>query len=143
MAVVGGIGAVAGAVIGALLIVMFPIIGSTYPILKNLMIIAPGLAGISLAANPDGAVAQTIGQVNAALERRRQKRDGTLDIDDRQAVGPGALAARLRALLVPPRSAVLPEEIPVGRGTSAEQLAGLDGELGLRWGGCDADTRST
>ncbi len=143
LTVVGGIAAVAGAVLGALLIVMFPIIGNTYPILKNLMIIAPGLAGITLAANPDGAVAQTVRQVNAALERRREKRLGTLDIDDRQATGPGALPARLRALLVPPRPALLPEEIPIGGGTTSEQLAGLDGELGVRWGRCDVDARST
>src|SRR5690606_41331712 len=122
---------------------MFPIIGTRYPILKNLMIIAPGLAGITLAANPDGAVAQTVRQVNAALERRREKRLGTLDIDDRQATGPGALPARLRALLVPPRPALLPEEIPIGAGTTSEQLAGLDGELGVRWGRCDVDARST
>lgn len=141
MAVVGGIAAVSGALLGAMLLVMFPIIGETYPILENLMIIAPGLAGISLAANPDGAIAQTKMQVTAALERRRQKRLGTLDVDGRQATGPGALAARLSALLVPPRSAVLPEEIPVGGGTTDQQLAGLDGELGVRWGRCDVDTR--
>ena len=142
MAVVGGIAAVSGAFLGGMLIVMFPIIGETYPFLKNLMIIAPGLAGISLVANPDGAVSQVVQRVTGELERRRQKRLGTLDIDDRQAVGPGALSARLRALIVPPRSAVLPEEIPIGRGTTAEQLAGLDGELGLNWGRCDADPRS-
>ncbi len=142
LAVVGGIAAVSGAFVGAMLIVMFPVIGDTYPFLKNLMIIAPGLAGISLVANPDGAVAQVVQQFNGSLERRRQKRLGTLDIDDRQATGPGALAARMRALLIPPRSAVLPEEIPIGRGATPEQLTSLDGELGLRWGRCDADTRS-
>lgn len=137
MAVVGGIAAVSGALLGAMLLVMFPIIGDTYPLLKNLMIIAPGLAGISLAANPDGAVAQTIKQVNAALDRRRQKRLGTLDVDDRQATGPGALGARLSALLLPPRSASLPEEIPIGRGATPAQVAALDGEIGLHWGRCD------
>ena len=60
----------------AMLIVMFPVIGDTYPFLKNLMIIAPGLAGISLVANPDGAVAQVVQQFNGSLERRRQKRLG-------------------------------------------------------------------
>ena len=142
MAVVGGIASVSGVFVGAMLIVMFPIIGDTYPILKNLMIIAPGLAGISLVANPGGAVSRVTDQVNAEMARRRQKRLGTLDIDDRQAVGPGALSARMRALLVPPRSVVLPEEIPIGRGATAEQLAGLEGELGLNWGRCDADPRS-
>ncbi len=142
MAVVGGIAAVAGAFVGAMLIVLFPIIGDTYPFLKNLMIIAPGLAGISLVANPDGAVSQVVQRFTAALDRRRQKRLGTLDIDDRQAVGPGALTARIQALLIPPRSSVLPEEIPIGRGASTEQRASLDGELGLSWGRCDADPRS-
>lgn len=142
MAVVGGIAAVSGALLGAMLLVMFPIIGDTYPVLKNLMIIAPGLAGISLAANPDGAIAQTAKQVTAALERRRQKRLGTLDVDDRQATGPGAFTARIQALLLPPRPSTLPEEIPVGGGATSDQVAGLDGELGLHWGRCDAGTRS-
>jgi branched-chain amino acid transport system permease protein len=142
MTVVGGIAAVSGAVFGAMLIVMFPIIGQTYPALENLMIIAPGLAGISLAANPDGAVAQTAKQVSAAIERRRAKRRGALDIDDRQATGPGALAARMRSLLVPPRDPALPEAIPIGGGTTRAQLDDLDGELGVRWGRCDVDPRS-
>ena len=140
MAVVGGIAAVSGALVGSMLVVMFPIIGDTYPWLKNLMIIAPGLAGISLAANPDGAVAQVVKQVTAALNRRGQKRLGTLDIDARQATGPGATFDRVHALLIPPRSFTLPEEIPIGTGTTAEQRESLDGELGLTWGACDART---
>jgi ABC-type branched-subunit amino acid transport system permease subunit len=140
---VGGIAAVGGALLGGLLLAVMPLVGATYPIINNLMIIAPGLAGISLAANPDGAVAQTARQVTAALERRRQKRLGTLDVDGRQATGPGAMMERILALLVPRRSPSLPEEIPVGHGTTAEQLASLDGELGVRWGRCDVDTRGT
>lgn len=141
MAVVGGIAAVSGALLGAMLLVIFPIIGDTYPALENLMIIAPGLAGISLAANPDGAVAQTAKQVQAALDRRRERRLGSLDPDGRQATGPGSRLARLNALLLPPRPGTLPEEIPIGGGTTIEQAAILDGELGLRWGRCDGHTR--
>ncbi len=54
LAVVGGITVVSGAMIGALLLVAMPQIAAAYPSLNNLMILLPGLAGISLARNPDG-----------------------------------------------------------------------------------------
>lgn len=54
LAVVGGITAVSGAVIGALSLVAMPQIAADYPSLKNLMILLPGLVGITLARNPGG-----------------------------------------------------------------------------------------
>jgi len=56
LAVVGGITTVSGAVIGALLLVAMPQVAADHPALNNLMILLPGLAGISLARNPDGLV---------------------------------------------------------------------------------------
>ena len=54
LAVVGGITVVSGAMIGALLLVAMPQVADDYPSLRNLMILLPGLVGITLARNPDG-----------------------------------------------------------------------------------------
>jgi branched-chain amino acid transport system permease protein len=54
LAVVGGITVVSGAMIGALLLVAMPQVAAEYPSLRNLMILLPGLVGITLARNPDG-----------------------------------------------------------------------------------------
>jgi branched-chain amino acid transport system permease protein len=54
LAVVGGITVVSGAMIGALLLVAMPQVAADYPSLRNLMILLPGLVGITLARNPDG-----------------------------------------------------------------------------------------
>ena len=56
LVVVGGITVVSGAMIGALLLVAMPQIAADYPSLSNLMILLPGLVGITLARNPDGLV---------------------------------------------------------------------------------------
>ena len=68
MAVVGGIAAVAGAFLGGLLLAIMPMIGETYPSLRNVMNLLPGLTGLGLAANPNGAIAQTVAQVSRRLE---------------------------------------------------------------------------
>ncbi len=54
LVVVGGINSVSGAMIGALLLVAMPQVGADYPSLGNVMILLPGLVGITLARNPDG-----------------------------------------------------------------------------------------
>jgi branched-chain amino acid transport system permease protein len=54
LVVVGGITVVSGAMIGALLLVAMPQIAADYPSLNNVMILLPGLAGITLGRNPDG-----------------------------------------------------------------------------------------
>jgi hypothetical protein len=129
MAVVGGIAAIAGVLLGAMLYSMFPLIGETYPALQNLMTVLPGLAGITLAANPDGAVAQTADQVRAAWARRHAT---TPDPDRSRAV----------ELLAPAAPAVEPELVLAGGGTlSADDRAAIDAELGLSWGRCHADPR--
>jgi branched-chain amino acid transport system permease protein len=128
LAVVGGIAAVAGALLGGLLLAVFPLVGDEYPALKNLMTILPGLAGISLASNPDGAIAQTAAQVKATIDRLRHRGEGT----------PSAGARALGALL-PERPGLVPERIAVGASASAGDVALIDHELGLDWGRCHAD----
>lgn len=66
LAVVGGIAVIAGAFFGACFLVLMPRIGELYPSLNNVMMILPGLVGVSLARNPDGAVAQTLEQLRAS-----------------------------------------------------------------------------
>ncbi len=92
------------------------------------MTVLPGLAGISLAANPDGAVAQAVAQVRATVERLRGH-------------GPPKQSAVARALglLAPPPPVSVPERIPVGASAAGLDVAALDDETGLSWGRCRAD----
>ena len=130
MAVVGGIAAIAGVLLGAMLYSMFPLIGDTYPALKNLMTVLPGLAGISLAANPDGAISQAASKVRIAWERRGG--GSSPDADRHRAV----------ELLAPAHAEVLPELVLAGGGSlSDDDRAAIDQELGLSWGRCHADPR--
>lgn len=131
LAVVGGIAAVAGALLGALLLAVFPLVGEAFPSLNNLMVILPGLAGISLASNPDGAIAQTVSQVRAKLDRKGRNES------DAGAGSPGILDQ-----LLPRAPAFAPEALPVGSGIGARERAIMDRELGLGGGGwSDADPR--
>ncbi|HEX2578544.1 MAG TPA: ABC transporter permease [Aquihabitans sp.] len=129
LAVVGGIAAVAGALLGGMLLAVFPLVGVAYPALVDVMAILPGLAGISLATNPDGAIAQTVSKVRAA---RHRKEAGEARAD---TVGARALAA-----LLPPPPSLVPERIPVGAAAGGQRAA-IDAELGLDWGRCDASPR--
>lgn len=126
MAVVGGIASVAGVLLGAVLLALMPLVGDTYPALRNLMTVLPGLAGISLAANPNGAIAQTLSQVRQRIERHRA--------DDRTP-------ARWRTILLPPPATSVPERLAVGGTASAADVAAFDREVGLSWGRCDDDPR--
>lgn len=129
LTVVGGIAAVAGALLAGLLLAVFPLVGVAFPALNNLMTVLPGLAGISLASNPDGAIAQTVSQFRA---KRQAKRDGR--------VGPPTGGSRALAMLLPAPPRLVPERVAVGAAMSGEDLAVIDAELGLNWGRCHADT---
>ncbi|HWJ99034.1 MAG TPA: ABC transporter permease [Acidimicrobiales bacterium] len=130
MAVVGGIAAIAGVLLGAMLYSMFPLIGDTWPALKNLMTVLPGLAGISLASNPDGAIAQTADKVRAVWA----KRSGASRHDPHRN--------RAMELLSPPPPEVVPELVLAGGGSlSSDEREAIDAELGLSWGRCHADPR--
>ena len=128
LTVVGGIAAVSGALLGGMALALFPEVAEAVPALANLMTVLPGLAGISLAANPDGAVAQTVAQVRAAVERMR----GSAPPKD-------TAAARAVALLAPAPPASTPERIPVGASAVAFDLGPIDDETGLSWGRCRVD----
>ena len=69
LAVVGGIAVIAGAFVGAVFLVAMPRLGELFPAINNLMLIAPGLVGVTLARNPDGAVMQAVDRVQARLAR--------------------------------------------------------------------------
>jgi branched-chain amino acid transport system permease protein len=129
MAVVGGIAAIAGVFLGAMLYSMFPLIGETFQALQNIMTVLPGLAGISLAANPDGAISQTVDKLRAAQLRRRGER-----ADDERN--------RSMELLLPPAPKAAPELVFAGASARSGIDADLiDAELGLDWGRCHADPR--
>ena len=118
MAVVGGIAAAAGVLLGAFLLAMMPMVADTYPALRHLMTLGPGLAGVGLAANPNGIVSM-VGDGLRSLTRRPA------------GEGPS------------PTATEVPEQIPLGFGTTPAQIAALDHELGLDWGRCDGDPRAT
>ena len=79
LAVVGGIGAVGGALFGGIMFaLMFFIVPDIWGdvdlgilTLEEFLAIAPGLAGISLGRNPNGAVNETVKGVREALDERR------------------------------------------------------------------------
>lgn len=128
LAVVGGITAVAGALLGAILLVLMPHVGETYPVLRNLMTVLPGIAGISLAINPNGAISQTVTQFRARSDKRGA------EVSDEESTPSPTLA-----LLAPAPTAIVPEHIAVGASADPATLVALDRELGLSWGRSDAD----
>jgi branched-chain amino acid transport system permease protein len=120
LAVVAGIAAVAGALLGGMLLAVFPLVGATYPSIQNVMTILPGLAGIALAANPNGAIAQTVAETRKAVDRLRGRHEPP-DTTGRRAV----------ELLVPDTPAMVPEQIAVGGRALPGDLSIIDDELGL------------
>ncbi|MCU1496967.1 MAG: branched-chain amino acid ABC-type transport system, permease component [Acidimicrobiales bacterium] len=128
LTVVGGIASVGGALLGGLLLAVFPLVGVAFPLVNDLMMVLPGLAGISLASNPDGAIAQTVTQVRA---RAQSRRDGDARKD--------TVLARAMALLLPPPPTLVPEGIAVGGAARREDLAAIDAEVGFDWGRCRVD----
>ncbi len=67
MAMAGGIAMVSGAFLGGMLFASFPVIAEAIPSLANFLAIAPGLIGISLGRNPNGAMNEIITRGNAAI----------------------------------------------------------------------------
>ena len=105
LAVIGGITSVSGALVGASLFVVMPMVARWYPGLKSPLSLFPGLAGIGLAKNPDGAVRQ----VAEAIDEIRSEE---------------AEADHLGS----------PEELWVDGRIPDDEAARLDEELGLSWG---------
>jgi len=106
IAVIGGITSVTGALLSAVLLVFVPMLGRWYGVLRSPMSLLPGLAGIGLAQNPDGAARQ----VAEAIEEIRN--------------GPDEAAGRIES----------PERLWVDGRIGDEDAALLDDELGLSWG---------
>lgn len=58
LTVVGGVGAVGGALFAGIALATLTVIPTLLPSLKNLLLVTPGLIGIGLGRNPNGAVSQ-------------------------------------------------------------------------------------
>jgi branched-chain amino acid transport system permease protein len=71
MAMAGGIAMVSGALFGGILFASFPILAQAIPSLANFLLVAPGLIGISLGRNPNGAMNEIITRGGDALRRLR------------------------------------------------------------------------
>jgi hypothetical protein len=56
LAVLGGITAVSGALVGGLVLAGFPVLADNVSFLDDLAILGPGLIGVALARQPDGLV---------------------------------------------------------------------------------------
>lgn len=74
LAVLGGITAVSGALVGGLVLAGFPVLAENVSFLESLAILGPGLIGITLARQPDGLVLQ--------LSDLWRGRGGTVRADD-------------------------------------------------------------
>jgi branched-chain amino acid transport system permease protein len=74
LAVLGGITAVSGALVGGLVLAGFPVLADNVSFLEGLAILGPGLIGITLARQPDGLVLQ--------LSDMWRGRGGTVSADD-------------------------------------------------------------
>jgi branched-chain amino acid transport system permease protein len=114
LAVVGGITVVSGAMIGALLLVAMPQVAAGYPSLRNLMILLPGLVGITLARNPDGLASDL-------LQALRDARAWIL------ALRTGRTASTARD--VPPL--LVPEVVGLSGPVTVAELRALERELGF------------
>ena len=119
LAVVGGITVVSGAMIGALLLVAMPQVAADYPSLNNLMILLPGLAGITLARNPDGIASD----VRMVIRDARATFIGWR----RTHTTPGKHT----------RPHSVPEVVGLHAPVTAAELRGLETELGFATEGCN------
>jgi len=125
MAVIGGITSVSGALVGGLLLAGMPLLGSGIPALGNLMKVAPGVAGISLGRNPDGAT----GQVVARLEERKAGAEPPVH----PVAGSGEVSA-ISPSPVPPDRPPVPEQAAAGERYSPDQIKALESALGFEAG---------
>ena len=119
LAVVGGITVVSGAMIGALLLVAMPQVAADYPSLGNLMILMPGLVGITLARNPDGIAS-----------------DVRMVIRDARAT----IIGWRRGHTTPwrrTRPRLAPEEVGLRAPVTAAELRVLESELGFATDSCN------
>jgi branched-chain amino acid transport system permease protein len=119
LAVVGGINVVSGAMIGALILVAIPQIAADYPSLSNLMILLPGLVGLTLARNPDGLASDLRNALRDARERLARRR---------RILPIGVLEVRPR---------VIAELVGLREPATDSDRRALQRELGFRTDECD------
>ncbi len=120
MAVAGGIALVSGSLAGGLLYAAFPIVSKAVPSLANLLLVAPGLIGISLGRNPNGMV-NDIGTRIAEARHRRQLK-GAADPDQKREKQP------VLPLSGPVYDA---EDVGIGRSFTADDIVHIDRVLGI------------
>ncbi len=125
MAVAGGVALVSGALAGALVYGSFPWVTDQVPALTNLLVLTPGLVGLSLGRNPDGAVA-TIGHAMRARWAAQAAGGETVELLEEEVDGVPVVVA----LSAP--AEVLGLDGPIG----AADLAVLDRALALDEVGC-------
>jgi branched-chain amino acid transport system permease protein len=80
LAVLGGITAVSGALVGGLVLAVFPVLADEITWLESLAFLGPGIIGITLARRPDGLVLQLSDLWSG---RRRTAPAGAEDLPDR------------------------------------------------------------
>jgi len=109
LAVVGGVTTIIGPLIGGMVLALLPWIATARPALANLAALTPGLAGIGLGRNPDGAaadIAERVAELRGQIDDPAKEAEFALDPI-------GALAT------------------PVGARIDAEQVHALDRLLDL------------
>jgi integral membrane sensor domain MASE1 len=87
LGVVGGIGAVSGAVIGMFLLGLFEFLGREHPSWVHFLAVLPGLAGIGLARNPGGLASDFSNLYHSVRGRITRRPTGD---DASGGVGPAA-----------------------------------------------------
>ncbi|HUF83694.1 MAG TPA: ABC transporter permease [Acidimicrobiia bacterium] len=114
LAVLGGIATASGALVGGLFFALITIISQEYESFDWLVLVAPGLVGITLGHNPDGVVPDLADRSRRLLTRLRSGPD------------PAAVERRKRGALV----ATLDADVPFGAPLGPEQVEALDARLG-------------
>lgn len=95
LARVGGINTATGALLGAFVFALFPVLHDHFPQLGNLQFLLTGLAAISVGRDPNGIG----GRISAIAERLRPRRDESFGVP-RDVSGPAAVFLQEEAGLV-------------------------------------------
>jgi branched-chain amino acid transport system permease protein len=114
LAVLGGIATASGALVGGLFFALITIISQENESFDWLVLVAPGLVGITLGRNPDGVVPDLAERSRRLLTRLRRGPE------------PAVRERRRRRALV----ATLEADVPFGAPLEAEQVEALDARLG-------------
>jgi branched-chain amino acid transport system permease protein len=114
LAVLGGIATASGALVGGLFFALITIISQEYESFDWLVLVAPGLVGLTLGRNPDGVVPDLAARSRRLLARLRSGPD------------PAVVERRKRRAAL----ATLDADVPFGAPLEPEQVQALDARLG-------------